>query len=326
MKIQQLPRMPILTGPTPIHPLPRLSARLNGPMIWIKRDDLAPLVMGGNKLRKLEFLLGEAHQRSADVVVTVGAQQSNHAAQTAAAARRFGLEAVLLLQGLAEAAPAGNLLLNALYGADVRLDPAPPEDWGLRVVEELQAAGRRPYLIPVGGSNPVGATGFFLAGLELQRQLDVEKVPVAEVIIASASGGTQAGLLLAASLGAPWKLLGISINRPADELAQLVFALSVATADHLELPHPPRHLSQTTDDYVGQGYARLDDATREAITLLAREEGLLADPVYTGKALAGLIDLVRQGRWKRNEHVLFWHTGGLPALFAYGSQLLSQSV
>lgn len=294
-------------------------------MIWIKRADLTPMVIGGNKLRKLEFLLGEARQAGADVVITLGGVQSNHAAQTAAAARRFGLESVLLLQGLADAAQQGNLLLDALYGAEVRLDPAPPPDWGTRVVEELQAAGRRPYLIPVGGSNPVGATGYFLAGLELQRQLDVEKVPASEVCVASGSGGTQAGLVLAASLGAPWKLLGISVSRPAQELAQTVLALATATADYLELPRPPTHLVQTSGDYVGSGYAQLDSSTRKAISLLAREEGLLVDPVYTGKALAGLIDLVRRGRWRRDEHVLFWHTGGLPALFAYGSQLLIES-
>ncbi|HBY93108.1 MAG: D-cysteine desulfhydrase family protein [Ardenticatenaceae bacterium] len=326
MKIQQLPRLPLLTGPTPVHSLPSLSARLGGPTVWIKRDDLTPMVMGGNKLRKLEFLLGEARHTGADVVVTLGAVQSNHAAQTAAAACRYGMDAVLLLHGPADAARQGNLLLDTLYSAEIRLNPDPPADWGMQVVEELRAAGRRPYLIPVGGSNPVGAAGYFLAGLELQRQLDVEKVMITEVIVASASGGTQAGLVLAASLGAPWKLLGISVSRSGDELAQAVLSLSEATAAHLELPLPAAPLVQTTGDYVGSGYAQLDDATHEAVTLLANQEGLLVDPVYTGKALGGLIDLVRRGRWRRDEHVLFWHTGGLPALFAYGPQLLTQAV
>ncbi len=315
-----VPRVPLLAGPTPLVRLERFSRAIapNGPTIWMKRDDLTPLAMGGNKLRKLEYLLGEALDKGADTVITLGAVQSNHACQTAAAARRYGLEPVLLLKGPRAVPSAGNLLLDRLFGATVLLDPRPPADWGERVAEDLRRQGRRPYLIPYGGSNATGALGYVAAGFELAEQLEALALKPVEIVVTSSSGGTQAGLVVAHAAGrlrAP--ILGISVDPPAEELAETVHRLATETARRVALPPPARHHVHVTDAYVGPGYAQMNEATREAILLLARTEGVLTDPVYTGKALSGLVDLARRGRWQPDHHVIFWHTGGLPGLFAY---------
>lgn len=313
-------RMHLLSGPTPLEQLHRFSQVLhpNGPRIWIKRDDLTPLVMGGNKVRKLEFLLGEAITQMADTVVTLGAVQSNHACQTAAAARRLGLDPILLLRGDPASPITGNLLLDRMLDATIQIAPEPPDTWGEEVVAELEEAGRRPYLIPYGGSNAVGALGYAAAARELMQQCDEAGVAFETIVVTSSSGGTQAGLMLARAAGwldAP--VLGVSVDRDAGSLADRVHAIAGAAADRYELPAPARSDVQTTDDYVGAGYARMTPATREAILLLAQSEGILTDPVYTGKALSGLIALLRDGYWSRGDDVLFWHTGGVPALFAY---------
>ncbi len=320
MRELSVPRVELLTGSTPVVRLDRFSYAVNpdGPTIWMKRDDLTPLAMGGNKLRKLEFLLGEALDQGADTVITLGAIQSNHACQTAAAARSLGLEPVLLLRGSHATPETGNLLLDRIFGAAIFLDPSPPHDWGEQVAEQLRQEGRKPYLIPYGGSNAVGALGYVAAGLELAHQLSELELELAEIVVTSSSGGTQAGLVVAHAAGwlrAP--VLGVSVDQSASALAEAVYHLAVETAERIGVVRPERRHVRVTDDYVGPGYAKMNQATREAILLLARTEGILTDPVYTGKALSGLIDLARRGRWSTGQHVLFWHTGGLPGLFAY---------
>lgn len=313
------PRMHILSGPTPLERLDRLSKVLhpNGPVIWMKRDDLTPLAMGGNKLRKLEFLLADAISQMADTVITLGAVQSNHACQTAAAARRLGLDPVLLLRGDPDAPMAGNLLLDHLLNAAVRIEQDPPANWGERVVQELRDAGRRPYLIPYGGSNAVGVLGYAAAAREVTEQAREAEVDFDAIVVTSSSGGTQAGLTVAQAAG--WldiPVVGISVDKGAEILADDVFTLARSSAQRYDLPAPERDTIETIDAYVGPGYGKMTEETRGAMSLLAQSEGVFTDPVYTGKALGGLIDLIREGRWIRGETVLFWHTGGLPAIFA----------
>ncbi|MDQ7029864.1 MAG: D-cysteine desulfhydrase family protein [Ardenticatenia bacterium] len=293
MRELTVPRVPLLAGPTPLMRLERFSRAIapNGPTIWMKRDDLTPLAMGGNKLRKLEYLLGEALEQGADTVITLGAVQSNHACQTAAAARRYGLKAVLLLRGPRAVPSTGNLLLDHLFGAHILLDPHPPSDWGTRVAEELRQQGRRPYLIPYGGSNATGALGYVAAGIELACQLEEMALSLDEIVVTSSSGGTQAGLVVAHAAGhlRP-PILGISVDPPASELTETVYRLATETARRIDMPSPARHHVRVTDAYVGPGYAQMNEATREAILLIARTEGIITDPVYTGKALSGLVD------------------------------------
>lgn len=318
--LDEAPRAPLLIGPTPLVRLDAFSAAVcpDGPTIWIKRDDLTPLVMGGNKLRKLEFLLGQALAEGADTVITSGAAQSNHACQTAAAAGRHGLRACLLLRGDPDAGSEGSLQLDRLFGAEVRLMKAPPPDWAESVRAELTEAGARVYVIPYGGTNTIGALGYLSAATELSAQLAGHDLSLTEIVVTSSSGGTQAGLALAAANGElDVPVLGVSVDEPADALATRVAEVAADAAAHFGLNPPDAEVVRTTDDYVGPGYGELDDRTRDAIRLLARTEGVLTDPVYTGKALAGVIDLARSGRWQPGDDVLFWHTGGLPALFAY---------
>ncbi len=306
---------------TPIHPLPRLSQLLDGPELWIKRDDRSRLALGGNKTRKLQFLLAEAQAQGADTVVTLGAVQSNHCAQTAAACAMLGLDCHLLLRGQPDAPIEGNFLLDHWFGAAMQIS-ADPKAQLPSLLDDLHAAGRRPYVIPYGGSNAVGLRGFLAAGLELQSQFDALDLSLDAVVVASSSGGTQAGLVLAQAAGVPWEVVGISADETAQDLTRIVRGLANAGVDALDLPlgTPPEPVC--LDDYVGPGYGHADERTRRAIALLARHEGILLDPVYTGKAFAGLLDLVEQGRWRQGQRVLFWHTGGVAALFAYGSALL----
>jgi D-cysteine desulfhydrase family pyridoxal phosphate-dependent enzyme len=299
--------------------LPRLTALLGGPQLWVKRDDQTGLATGGNKTRKLEFLVAEALARGADTLVTGGAAQSNHARQTAAAAARFGLACTLVLRGQPPPQAQGNLLLDHLLGADiVWAEDAPLAERMAEVAESLQARGRRPYLIPYGGSNSVGVCGYVAAMEELLAQAAQAGLFFDLIVLASSSGGTQAGLAVAArALGYPGRILGISVDLPAAPLRQRITELANATADHLGLP-----LSFTPEDfavedgYLGGGYGVIGDREREAIRLLAQTEGLLLDPVYTGRAFGGLIDLIRRGAFSPRERVLFWHTGGVAGLFA----------
>ncbi len=311
--------------PTPIEPLERLSRSLGGPEIWIKRDDQTGLATGGNKARKLEFLVADALAQGADHLVTTGAPQSNHARQTAAAAARFGLGCSLVLRGRRPEMTTGNLLLDELLGAHVYwCDVADCPDETGRVLSELRSIGRRPYFVPLGGSNVIGATGYVMAMRELTEQMAAARLNFDFIVFASSSGGTQAGLVLGArAFGFHGTVLGISVDHPAESLKTQVAALATATATHVGLDAlSVADMVTVNDDYIGEGYARVGETEREAIRLMAQLEGVLLDPVYTGRAFGGLVDLIRWGAFTRGQRVLFWHTGGTAALPAFADRLL----
>ncbi len=319
-----LPRISLGFFPTPLHPLPNLSARLGGPTLWVKRDDQTGLATGGNKTRKLEFLVADALQQRADTLITVGAPQSNHARQTAAAAAKAGMKSALVLRGIPPADRTGNILLDDLVGAEVfwagtrSLDEVAAE-----VAEELTTRGQRPYVIPLGGSNPIGAAGYAAAMLEFVEQARAGDLHFDAIVFATSSGGTQSGLVLGAKLsGYTDRVLGISVDHKADYLVPLLVDLANATAQHIGATFTfSAQDFDVNDHYLGGGYAVMGEPEREAIQLCAQTEGLLVDPVYTGRALAGLIDLIRAKEFTSKQNVLFWHTGGMPALFAYAQQL-----
>ena len=312
-----LPKINFAHLPTPVEPLPRLSAVLNGPRLFVKRDDLTGLAMGGNKTRKLEYLLAEAQAHGAKTLITAGAAQSNHCRQTAAAAARFGMDCILVLAGEASSPASGNLLLDRLLGAELVWATWETRDRMLKeVFDSAWEAGRRPYLIPYGGSNPTGAAAYCFAIQELIGQMS-DQLPD-WIIFASSSGGTQAGLVAGGKLfGYPGKILGISIDELAIDLRLRVARLA---SEVLVLLNEPAYFTPdevlVNDDYLGGGYGVMGQPELEAISLFARYEGLLLDPVYTARAAAGLIALVRRHAFSEKESVLFWHTGGMPALFA----------
>jgi D-cysteine desulfhydrase family pyridoxal phosphate-dependent enzyme len=311
--------------PTPIEPLLRLSKHLGGPDLYIKRDDQTGLATGGNKTRKLEFLIAEAMAQDADHVISSGASQSNHCRQTAAAAARFGLGSTLVLRGHEPDHITGNYLLDELLGAHVYwTGDRETKDVIQEVEKQLKAMGHKPYIVPYGGSNVVGATGYVLAMSELMEQLAEKQLNIDFIVFASSSGGTQAGLVLGKQVyGFRGSILGISVDQPADTLQTQVGALSTATAAHLGLGQLPLlNQVEVNDDYLGGGYAVVGDTEREAIRLLAQLEGILLDPVYTGRAMGGLIDLIRWGAFTRGQNLLFWHTGGTAALPAFANSLL----
>lgn len=311
--------------PTAIEPLERLSKQLGGPQILIKRDDQTGLATGGNKTRKLEFLVAEALAQGCDALVTTGAPQSNHCRQTAAAAARFGLSCGLVLRGEVPQKITGNLQLDELLGAQIYWAGDRPTSAVIQeVTQELQTLGKKPYVIPLGGSNVVGATGYVKAMQELMEQLAASRTNVDFIVFASSSGGTQAGLVLGAHIyGFQGKVYGISVDHPADALSNQVAALTTATATHLGLKLTSlADKILVNDDYLGEGYAMVGELEREAIRLVARTEGILLDPVYTGRAMGGLIDLIRWGAFTRRQTVLFWHTGGTAALPAFADKLL----
>ena len=327
-----LPRLPIAHLPTPLEPLPRLSKEL-GPRLYIKRDDQTGLAGGGNKTRKLEFLVADALEKKADTLITVGAPQSNHARQTAAAAAKVGLRCLLVLRGDAPPGTTGNLLLDHLLGAQVTWSgKRSREEVMEEVVAEERAAGRNPYPVPLGGSTPLGAAAYALAMVELKEQMDgvgvkgeFETRPYFDrIIFASSSGGTQAGLVVGAGMtGFRGEVLGISVDEDLETLRSTVTRIATGTATLLGYPrtYSPQDISANTD-YLGAGYAIMGKPEREAIELFAQTEGMLVDPVYTGRAAAGMIDLIRRGVIRKEETILFWHTGGTPALWAYADQLV----
>jgi len=287
--------------------------------VLIKRDDQTGLATGGNKARKLEYLMAEALGRECTAVVTVGGPQSNHCRMTAAACRRLGLEPYLLLTGPQPAEAEGNLLFDRLFGAHLRfVDTTDEAAIAVELAcleEDARAAGHRPYVIPLGGSTALGAAGYVEAMRELERQATCR---VDHVVVASGSGGTQAGLVVGAGawFGGP-RVHGVSVSRPREVLVPLVARLADETARLLGVDPPAADAVVVHDCYFGPGYGVMTEDCREAIRLVARTEGLLLDPVYTGKAMAGLVDLVRKGVFERGQTVVFWHTGGVPALQAY---------
>ncbi len=327
-----LPRVTLAQLPTPIEPLPNLTRALGGPALFIKRDDQTGLATGGNKTRKLEFLVAEALNAGADTLITAGSTQSNHARQTAAAAARCGLACHLVLYAPGGAAPreiTGNLLIDYLLGAAIHWteERAPYTATLARVEAEVRAAGGRPHLIPYGGSNALGVIAYAGAFLEMVDQTAAgpdSGAPFDAIVFATSSGGTQAGLLLGAQiagLAGTTALHGISVDQQRASFAPRVGALLREGAALLGADVPAEPPLIIDDRYLGGGYAVVGDPEREAIRLMARHEGILVDPVYTGRALAGLIDAIRRGEWRRGQRVLFWHTGGAAALFAFGPAL-----
>lgn len=324
------PKLSFAHLPTPLEPLLRLSAHLAGAQIWIKRDDQTGLAGGGNKTRKLEYLLAEAKSQNARTIITGGAAQSNHCRQTAAAAAHEGFRCVIVLSGRAPAQASGNILLDELLGAEIVWAGAELRTAVMQsTFEKEKSAGNAPYFIPIGGSNPLGAASYVAAVQELQSQIQsIAELKTASpafthICFASSSGGTHAGLAVGGKAFLPeTQILGLSVDEPLDHLKAIVAPLATATAQLLSLPYtftpPDIHANA---DYIGAGYALMGNRERETIRLLGRLEGLLVDPVYTGKAFGGLIDLVQTGAIPRNGRVLFWHTGGQPALFAYADQL-----
>ncbi len=321
----RLPRISLAHLPTPVESLPRLSEALAGPRIFIKRDDQTGLACGGNKVRKLELLLADAIARKCDSLVTVGAPQSNHCRQTAAAAARSGLRCILVLRGEPPGEETGNLLLDRLLGAHILwAHERAREDVMEEVIEAEQASGRNPYAIPLGGSNAVGAAAYALAMQELAAQT---RRKFDRLIFASSSGGTHAGMVVGAELsGYRGEVLGISIDEPLADLQQMVAAIASESSRLLARPrvYAPGEIHACAD-YLGGGYGVMGPPEREAIELFARTEGILLDPVYTGRAAAGMIDLIRRGVIRKEETVLFWHTGGIPALWAYSHELTTKS-
>lgn len=311
-----IPRVHFAHLPTRIEELPRLTEHLKGPRILVKRDDQTGLAFGGNKTRKLEFLIAEALEQGAKTLITGGALQSNHCRQTAAAATRFGLDCVLVLNGEMPDQPSANLLLDQLFGAElVTIKDRALRDRTLQeTYDRAVADGRKPYLVTYGGSSPTGALGYAFAMKEFMEQ----NVPVDWIVFGTSSGGTHAGLVLGQRLfGYTGKVLGISIDEPEDWLKNRVSGLASNASEKMgERIEFRLEDILANEDYCKAGYGVLTDAEREAVKLFAKYEGLLLDPVYTGRAAAGMIDLIRQGFFKRDETVLFWHTGGQPALFA----------
>lgn len=310
-----IPRIHLAVLPTPIEPLPRLSAELHGPRIFVKRDDLTGLACGGNKTRKLEFVLAEALAHGARTLITVGAAQSNHCRQTAALAARMGMDCILVLSGDPENPASGNLYLDQLFGAEIVWTHYAERSLILKkTFEAAWAAGRRPYLIPLGASNALGTLAYEAAFQEFLAQ----SIHVDWIVTASSSGGTQAGLALGARrAGWPGRVLGISIDESKEELKSTVTSLVNTAADLISEPvHFLPNDCLVDANYLGGGYGVMSESEVEAIRLFARQEGLLLDPVYTGRAAAGLIDLVRKKFFQPDEVILFWHTGGTPALFA----------
>ena len=331
--MRDLPRLRFANLPTPIEELPRISKNFGNVRLWVKRDDLTGLALGGNKTRKLEFLVAQAKLNGADTLVTAGAIQSNHCRQTAAAATRFGFNCILVLTAPSDPAdyyspkqmPSGNLLLDRIFGARVIWAEQNNRNEVLQqVVQQAIEEGRKPYLIPYGGSNPVGASAYVIAMQELVSQYSLttqDRLPD-WIVFPTSSGGTQAGMVLGAKLsGYSGKILGISVDETEEKMKIRVADLGNETAQFLEenVAFQSEEIL-VNDDYLGGGYGVVGEFEKEAIKLFAQLEGLLLDPVYTGRAAAGLIDLIRNDFFRdksiAHPNVLFWHTGGTPALFA----------
>jgi L-cysteate sulfo-lyase len=313
--------------PTPITELSNFSRKLGGPRILIKRDDLTGLALGGNKTRKLEFLIGDAISHSCDTIITGGAEQSNHCRQTAAAAAACGLECHLVLGGKEPKELQGNILLDRILGANIhwtgeyRKGEKIPE-----IVENLISAGRKPYVIPYGGSNEIGSLGFVNAVDELNIQIKEKNLAISDIVFASSSGGTQAGLVVGRAITkSSYNIIGIEIDK--GETGDILFRSYIKTIIQkasqlleIEIQNLDSEIV-LKNEYIGEGYAVVGDLEREAIDLLAQTEGIIVDPVYTGRALGGLIDMIRSKQFTSKDCVLFWHTGGTPAVFSYSQKL-----
>ena len=334
MKLFDLPRRTYTEFATPLEPLPRLSKALGGPEIWIKRDDQLGLAGGGNKTRKLEYVMAAALDAGAKAVMTVGAVQSNHCRLTLAAAKREGLECYLVIEervrgSYSPQASGNNMLFHLLgvrrifvspFGADIKAAIGKARETVRR------ETGDDPYFIPGGASTSLGAAGYAAAMLELLGQCEEERLCFDNLVVASGSGGTHGGLLAGKALFSfPGAILGVSTRHPTAVQKTHIESLARETLVFLESNAAiPAEWVNVADDWVGPGYSIPDERTIEAIRLFANEEGVLLDPVYTGKAAAGLIGMIRRGELAKGKRVLFWHTGGWPALSAYGEHFRPQ--
>ncbi len=322
-------KLPLGFFPTPMVELKRLSRELGGPSLWMKRDDNTGLGMGGNKTRKLEYLLADAIDQGADTIITAGAMQSNHCRQTAAAAASLGLECHLVLGGEPPDQVNGNLLLDQLFACHIHWagENRKGEDIP-HIVQRLNRSGKNVYVVPYGGSNALGALGFVDAFEELLAQCEGANQPLSHVVFASSSGGTHSGLVLGNAIhGDDIEVIGINIDkegvggvpleegvlRLANEASAMIEAGVVISKEQVIL----------NSDYVGDGYGMIGDVEIKAMQLTAKLEGILLDPVYTARAMGGLIDLIQREYFKEQDNVLFWHTGGAPALFAHASELMA---
>ena len=328
MHLAKFPRLRFAHLPTPLEPMENLSRLLDGPNIWVKRDDCTGLAGGGNKTRKLEFLMADAEQQGADTIITQGAIQSNHARQTAAIAAKLGYECYLLLENRTgsddpDFLANGNVLLDDIYNAKLSDFPAGTDmnQEMLSLAEELRAAGKKPYIVPGGGSNRIGALGYANAAYELVGQCNDQGLKVDHIVHATGSTGTQAGLVTGlTAIHSGIDVMGISVRAPKEVQEENVYRLARETA---ELIGSSTALNRSdvvaNSDYVGEGYGMPTDGMVEAVEMTARHESILLDPVYSGKGMAGLIDLVRQGFYRRDENIVFIHTGGAQALSGYRS-------
>ena len=328
MHLARFPRLRFAHLPTPLEPMANLSRLLDGPNIWVKRDDCTGLAGGGNKTRKLEFLMADAEQQGADTIITQGAVQSNHARQTAAIAAKLGYECYLLLENRTgsddpDFLANGNVLLDDIYNARLSGFPAGTDmnEEMLSLAEELRAAGKKPYIIPGGGSNRIGALGYVNAAYELVGQCNDQGLKVDHIVHATGSTGTQAGLVTGlTAIHSGIDLMGISVRAPKEAQEENVYRLACETAEFIGSSAALNRSDVVANsDYVGEGYGMPTDGMIEAVEMTARHESILLDPVYSGKAMAGLIDLVRQGFYRREENIVFIHTGGAQALSGYRS-------
>jgi len=330
MQLSKFARVSLAHLPTPLEHLPRLSEHLGGPDIYVKRDDCTGLATGGNKTRKLEFSMGEAVEQGADTIITVGAIQSNHVRQTAAAACKLGMACEVLLEHrighpTKTYTTSGNVFLDRIFGANLREYPG-GTDFDVEmdaVAAEVRANGGTPYIIPGGASNTVGALGYVGCGIELLEQFSEQGLTIDHLVTATGSAGTHAGLAVGLrGSGSDLPILGIGVNAPQDVQEERVYDLAVETADLVGAPGCVAREDIIADcNYIGPGYGEPTESMNEAVLMLARFEGLLFDPVYSGKALAGMIDYVRQGRFIKGQKIVFLHTGGSAGLFAYADVL-----
>jgi L-cysteate sulfo-lyase len=330
MHLSRFPRVHLAHLPTPLEPMERLSKHLGGARLWIKRDDCTGLSTGGNKTRKLEFLMGEALAKGCDTVITQGATQSNHARQTAAAAAKLGLECHILLEDRTgnnspDYTMNGNVLLDRLHGATIS-KRAKDSDMNAEMenlASGLRDKGKRPYIVPGGGSNPVGALGYANCALEMLHQANERDLKIGHIVQATGSAGTQAGFVAGlVALNANIPVLGISVRAPKEKQETNVFDLAQRTAEYFGAPGVvKREHIVANSDYVGAGYGIPTDGMREAVKLAARFEGILLDPVYTGKGFDGFVDHVRRGFFPKDSDVIFLHTGGSAGLFGYADAL-----
>ena len=333
MNLSQFPRRRYTEGQTPLEFLPNFTKALNGPNIYIKRDDLLGLTSGGNKTRKLEFLVADALAQGADTLITCGAVQSNHCRLTLAAAVKEELKCRLVLEERVKDSykpeASGNNFLFRLLGVEaIKVVPGGSNmlEEMKKIASELAAEGRKGYIIPGGGSNEIGSTGYVACAQEILAQTFDKALNLDYVVSPSGSTGTHAGLIVGfygANSNIP--VLGMNVSRPKDTQEEMVYDLVKRVAKHVNIKHEiPREVVACFDDYVGPGYSIPTPEMAEAVKLLACTEGILLDPVYSGKAMAGLIDLVRQGYFKNTDNVLFVHTGGSPALYAYIEAILNE--